>query len=205
MVDFGTPDIIDSCLTDRFLSYMICDNNIFIGLLFPDIKKIIREVFEMGFLRSTKGSIVSDYFFLQEDIAGFSKGNAYDVALYKDHLEVTSLQKKKLLLNYDQITDVFYGYETELIKKSKSVIGRALVGGVIFGGLGAVVGAVSGTGEKTEKKMHLYLIISYTDSDGNDNFMQFEDTRHYKGKKIYKKLKDLAHIESESIPDVQNL
>lgn len=54
MVDFGTPDIIDSCLTDRFLSYMICDNNIFIGLLFPDIKKIIREVFEMGFLNLFK-------------------------------------------------------------------------------------------------------------------------------------------------------
>lgn len=36
----------------------------------------------MGFLRSTKGSIISDYFKLQEDIAGFSKGYMYDVALY---------------------------------------------------------------------------------------------------------------------------
>ena len=33
----------------------------------------------MGFLRSTKGSIISDYFQLQEDIAGFSKGYMYDV------------------------------------------------------------------------------------------------------------------------------
>lgn len=41
----------------------------------------------MGFLRSTKGSIISDYFKLQEDIAGFSKGYMYDVALYDDHLE----------------------------------------------------------------------------------------------------------------------
>lgn len=40
MVDFGTPDMIDSCLTDRFLSYMIWDNNIFILLLFPNFKKI---------------------------------------------------------------------------------------------------------------------------------------------------------------------
>lgn len=44
----------------------------------------------MGFLRSTKGSIISDYFQLQEDIAGFSKGYMYDVALYNDHLEITS-------------------------------------------------------------------------------------------------------------------
>lgn len=83
----------------------------------------------MGFLRSTKGSIISDYFKLQEDIAGFSKGYMYDVALYDDHLEITSMQKRKLLLNYDQITDVFYGFETELVEKPKSVIGRAAVGG----------------------------------------------------------------------------
>ena len=56
----------------------------------------------MGFFKSKKGSIISDYFQLQEDIAGFSKGVMYDVALYDDHLEITSLQKKKLLLNYDQ-------------------------------------------------------------------------------------------------------
>lgn len=86
----------------------------------------------MGFLRSTKGSIISDYFKLQEDIAGFSKGYMYDVALYDDHLEITSMQKRKLLLNYDQITDVFYGFETELVEKPKSVIGRAAVGGILL-------------------------------------------------------------------------
>lgn len=159
----------------------------------------------MGFFKSKKGSIISDYFQLQEDVAGFSKCVMYDVALYDDHLEITSLQKKKLLLNYDQITDVFYGGKTELIQKPKSVIGRALVGGVIFGGTGAVIGAVSGTGEKTEKKTHLYFIISYTSSDGNDCYIQFEDTRCYKGYKLSKKLKELAHIESDNQPDTVQL
>ena len=157
----------------------------------------------MGFLRSTKGSIISDYFQLQEDIAGFSKGYMYDVALYNDHLEITSMQKRKLLLNYDQITDVFYGGKNELIQKPKSVIGRAVVGGVIFGGIGAIVGATSGTGTKTEKKTHLYFIISYTSSDGEDKYIQFEDTRMYKGLKLSKKLKELAHIESAPTGDVQ--
>ena len=154
----------------------------------------------MGFLRSTKGSIISDYFQLQEDIAGFSKGYMYDVALYNDHLEITSMQKRKLLLNYDQITDVFYGGKTELVQKPKSVIGRAVVGGVIFGGVGAIVGAASGTGTKTEKKTHLYFITS---SDGEDKYIQFEDTRMYKGLKLSKKLKELAHIESAPTGDVQ--
>ena len=52
----------------------------------------------MGFLRSTKGSIISDYFKLQEDIAGFSKGYMYDVALYDDHLEITSMQNASCYL-----------------------------------------------------------------------------------------------------------
>lgn len=113
------------------------------------------------------------------------------------------MQKRKLLLNYEQITDVFYGGKTELIQKPKSVIGRAVVGGVIFGGIGAIVGATSGTGTKTEKKTHLYFIISYTSSDGEDKYIQFEDTRMYKGLKLSKKLKELAHIESTPTGDVQ--
>lgn len=158
----------------------------------------------MGFFKSKKGSVISDYFQLQEDIAGYSKGYMYEVALYDDHLEIIPLSKQnKLLLNYNQITDVFYGGKTELIQKPKSVIGRALVGGMIFGGTGAVIGAVSGTGTKTEKKTHLYFIISYTSSDGEDKYIQFEDTRMYKGLKLSKKLKELAHIESKSTGDIQ--
>ena len=159
----------------------------------------------MGFLRSTKGSIISDYFQLQEDIAGFSKGYMYDVALYDDRLEITSMQKRKLLLNYDQITDVFYGFETELVEKPKSVIGRAAVGGILFGGVGAIVGAASGTGTKTGNKTHLYFIISYTSSDGEDKYIQFEDTRMYKGLKLSKKLKELTHVESDNQPGTVQL
>ena len=112
-------------------------------------------------------------------------------------------KRRKLLLNYDQITDVFYGGKTELIQKPKSVIGRAVVGGVIFGGVGAIVGAASGTGTKTGKKTHLYFIISYTSSDGEDKYIQFEDTRMYKGLKLSKRLKELTHVESAPTGDIQ--
>ena len=66
----------------------------------------------MGFFKSKKGSIISDHFKLIENIGNFTKGYMYEVSLYDDHLEVISLQKKKLILNYNQITDVFYGMET---------------------------------------------------------------------------------------------
>lgn len=158
----------------------------------------------MGFLKSKKGSIISDYFKLIENVASFSKGNMYEVALYDDHLEVISLQKQKLLLNYDQITDVFYGMETEIVNKPKSVIGRAAVGGLLFGTAGAIVGAISGNDTKSTKERHFYFIISYKNSDGQDSYLQFEDTRLYKGLKLSKKLKDLANVHPDTIKsDIQ--
>ena len=159
----------------------------------------------MGFFKSTKGSIISDYFQLKENVAGFAKGSMYDLALYTSYLEITSLQKKKLRLNYDQITDVFYGIDSDLVEKPKSLISRAAIGGLLFGSTGALVGAISGTGTKTKKEYHIYLIISYIGSDGRNHFLQFEDTRKYKGDKLAKHLKDFAHVESKHIPDIQTL
>ena len=139
----------------------------------------------MGFFKSTKGSIISDTFYLMEEVLDFSKG-MYDVALYEDHLEITSKQKRKLLLDYDQITDVFYGVRTALVDKPKSIIGRAAIGGILFGSTGAVIGAASAM--KPEKKTKIYFIISYSSSGGEDRYIQFEDTKRYKGLKISKKL-----------------
>ena len=159
----------------------------------------------MGFLKSTKGSIISDYFYLMEEVLDFSKGMC-DVALYEDHLEITSMQKRKLLLDYEQITDAFYGVRTALVDKPKSIIGRAAIGGILFGSTGAVIGAASAM--KPEKKTKIYFIISYTSSDGGEKYIQFEDTRRYKGLKISKKLKEFAHIgaaNSEQAPQIQKL
>ena len=157
----------------------------------------------MGFFKSKKGAIISDHFNLMEDVADFSKGYMYEVALYDDHLEIVSLQKRKLMLNYDQITDVFYGGKTELIEKPKSVIGRALIGGFLLGGTGAVVGAISGSGKTEVKKTHLYFIISYTNSEDKDSYIQFEDIRVYKGLKLSNKLKELTNIPHTPTGDIQ--
>ena len=149
----------------------------------------------MGFLRSTKGSIISDAFKLTEKHGHLSKGLMYDVALFADHLEIRlPLSKEKTTLLYSQITDIEYGSRTELVEKDKSVIGRAVAGGILLGGLGAVIGAVSGTGKKQKKETHLYFIISYTAADGDEKYLIFEDTRMYKGHKLYLKLTELCNI-----------
>lgn len=152
----------------------------------------------MGFFKKKKGSVISEPFKLLENVAMFSKGYMYEVALYDTYLEITSLQKKTVTLNYNQITDVFYGVETELKNKPKSVIGRAAIGGLLFGTTGAIVGAISGNNNQT-KERHFYFIISYVGSDGVDKYLQFEDTRLFKGLKLSQKLKEFTDTSDKSV------
>ena len=156
----------------------------------------------MGFLKSTKGSIISDYFKTVNELGVYRAGDMVDVALYDDHLTIkSSAFKQEINLNYSQITDVYYGVQTDITKVNKSVIGRAVAGGLLLGGVGALVGAVSGVGTKDKKKLTLYFIISYTSSTGKDEFLAFEDTRMYKGKKVANKLKELCKITDPVISD----
>lgn len=157
----------------------------------------------MGFFKSTKGSIISDYFKLMYDVGRLVAGNAVDVALYDDHLEIKDMLKHSASLKYSQITDIFYGAETEITQISKSSIGRALAGGLLFGGVGAIVGSVSGIGTKEKKERHFYFIVSYISGDGEEKFIQFEDTRLYKGSKVAAKLKELCNVSDE--PDHMGL
>lgn len=154
----------------------------------------------MGFFKSSKGSIISDSFQALADIGPIASGLMVDVALYGDRLALTVPfgSKDPVTLDYSQITDVFYGLQTEIVESEKSPIGRALVGGLLFGGVGAVVGAVSGTGTKKKKGNHFIFIISYTSKTGEDKFLQFEDVRLYKGRKVAMALKDLCGLHADS-------
>lgn len=158
----------------------------------------------MGFFKSKKGSIISDCFQSVDKIGNYGAGIMLEVSLYDTYLTISCIGgKQEITLNYNQITDVSYGAKTEIKEKNKSVIGRALGGGLLFGGVGAIVGAVSGTGTKEEKEIHFYFIISYTSQDGEDKFLQFEDTRLYKGSKLSKKLKELCNISNEIPSNIQ--
>lgn len=151
----------------------------------------------MGFFSSKKGSIISDYFMPTEDIGPIKAGDATEVALYDGHLEMKNmLVKQPVTLNYSQVTDVYYGAETEIVEKNKSSIGRAVAGGLLFGGVGAVVGAISGTGKKEKKVTKIVLVVSYTAADGSERFLPFEDTRLLKGPKLQAKLKELCGIKT---------
>ena len=124
-------------------------------------------------------------------------GYMYNLVLLEDRLQIgLPLAKPDQLktLKYTQIQDVIYESDIEKISKSKSPIGRAIAGGLLFGGAGAVVGAISGTTTKTKTERKFYLIINYVSKDGENKFLQYEDPTIGAGINLYKALKIKANI-----------
>ncbi len=66
-------------------------------------------------------------------------------------------------IHNSQIISLEKTTESELIKMDKSVIGRAVVGGLILGPLGAIIGGISGIGTKEKISEKNYLIINFWD------------------------------------------
>lgn len=153
----------------------------------------------MGFFGSKKGSLISDIFKSDAKQSIFADGEICEISVYQDYVQIErKFSKKSATLPMERVTDVYWGLESEIVQKNKSVIGRAFAGGLIFGGVGAVVGAVSGAQPKQVKESRTVFAISYISSSGEDAILQFEDTRHYKGFKVYKKIKELMPKQAET-------
>lgn len=148
----------------------------------------------MGFFNNKNGAIISEWFKLIEGIENMLPNFMCEVMLYDNHLIIKQGKKTTAELQYNQITDVFYGLKTEIIQKKQSTIGRAMVGGILFGGPGAIVGAIS-AGKKEKKKTNLYFIISYTSSSGEEKYINFEVSGGgFNGRKLADKLRELCNI-----------
>ena len=80
-------------------------------------------------------------------------------------------QAKTISLLYSQILETGIYSETEILEKSKSVIGRSVAGGLLFGPLGALIGGMSGVGTEKTKKNHYYYTISFTSSDNSSRMI----------------------------------
>lgn len=128
-------------------------------------------------------------------------GYFYVLTLLEDRLEINipfGNEKTAKTLRYDQIKDVVYDFDVKNISVGKSPIGRAVAGGLLFGGAGAVVGAISGTTKKTKKEITFHFIIAYTSKNGEDKFLQYEDSTVFGNKKFANALKERCGIELEN-------
>ena len=134
---------------------------------------------------------------IQSFFKDVEKNTALKLELLEDKLQIGipgAKPEQLKTLRYEQIRDIAYTSDVTTISKSKSPIGRAIAGGLLFGGVGAVVGAVSGTGTKEKKQYKFYLIINYVSKDGEDKYLQYEDLSIGTGTKFYKALKERANF-----------
>lgn len=113
-----------------------------------------------------------------DGIEGFSKGLAIELSINTEKECITvksrAVKKPEVNLRLDQITGVNVVSEKDIIEKDKSVIGRAAVGGVLLGPLGAIVGGMSGIGNKQKSETHYYMVINYKSRDEEVKVLSFE-------------------------------
>ena len=83
-------------------------------------------------------------------------------------LQLCDIKKRPILvIDLKDISNVAVISDTELIEKDKSVIGRGVIGSVLFGGAGLILGGLSGLSKKQVQQNIDYLIINYK-SNGED-------------------------------------
>lgn len=91
----------------------------------------------------------------------------YQFGLNKEGIEIIKPMKFKplIVLNYNDIIDIEVNLINKDNLKNKSVVGRAIVGSLVAGSLGAIVGGMSGTGSKVIKELDLELVIKLKDKN----------------------------------------
>lgn len=105
-----------------------------------------------------------------------TKGAYCSIILDNDILEIRPAKSNNVLsLNVNQIVAISSVTDREIIESSRSVVGRAAAGGLLFGGLGAIVGGMSGVSPKKKVKMRYFLILNYRSADASQiNIISFE-------------------------------
>lgn len=114
-----------------------------------------------------------------DGVASYSKGIAVELSM--DDKEQCLTMKARVFkdkpiikLKYEQIIAANVVTEKEIIESDKSVVGRAVVGGVLLGHLGAIVGGMSGIGNKTKANTHYFMVINYKSNTEETKVLSFE-------------------------------
>lgn len=123
----------------------------------PLIMKVGKQIVNWGLDAALNGS----YFHSENVIKSIPEG---DVSLML-HTNGICISKGTNFhyISDEQITNMSFATKETIIEQNKSVIGRAAVGGLILGPLGAIIGGISGVGSKSVLKGKYYLVINFWD------------------------------------------
>lgn len=102
--------------------------------------------------------------FATASVPGINPGWAVEAILCNSEILIRPRVAKEpeVVLPYTHILSCAVGTKEQIIEKDKSLYGRAIVGGLIFGPAGAVVGGLDGALTKKQvKSKHTYVSIEY--------------------------------------------
>jgi hypothetical protein len=74
-------------------------------------------------------------------------------------------EKEILKIDFNKIENVMVLEEIEQTQKNKSVVAKAIIGGLLFGGVGAIVGGISGATPTLQTNKKYFLEISISGAD----------------------------------------
>lgn len=141
-----------------------------------------------------------------EGIATIGTGVAVNATLIpssrKLEIKMRMNKAEPYYLSVDKITNVGIIAEKEILESSKSVTGRAIVGGILLGGLGAVIGGMSGIGTTQKETAKYYFIINYHSND-EDKAISFEIVGATMGE--YKLMDEIKALLPSEIPPSREL
>jgi len=104
----------------------------------------------------------SGFFDPRENSISKIPGGKVSVLLFTHGIRIDSKSQNYEIHNA-QIICLKTASHEDLVKYDKSVVGRAMLGGLILGPLGALVGGMSGIGSKEKFVKKYYFIINYWD------------------------------------------
>lgn len=118
-------------------------------------KQIVNWAFDAAFVGFYDG---------RENVISKIPSGKVDVILFTHGIQIMSGLQFYQVHN-SQIISIKRTSHEELINADKSVIGRAVVGGLILGPLGAIIGGMSGIGSKEKFINKNYFVINFWDAE----------------------------------------
>ena len=113
-----------------------------------------------------------------DGIESYNKGTSIVLSLDDENknmqMKARVYKKPPVFLNFGQIIGVGVISEKDIIEKSKNTVGRAVAGGVVLGPLGAIIGGMSGIGNKKKNETHYFMVVNYKSKDEEIKVLSFE-------------------------------
>lgn len=148
------------------------------------------------FGKKEKTGNVSCAFTHIDGINGLPKGSKIKATMDDENkrleIKALSINSESIFIRYSQLCGVSMLTEKEIQEANKSVLGRAAVGGVLLGPLGAIVGGMSGVGTKQKSETHYYVVLNYKPSSSPENIevISFEPEALTSWSKFFKRVKE---------------